>query len=232
MYKYRTGLRIAGFALVGASVSGLGYYIASAAIISSHPVIGIYSLSMPGVLIGASLGAASEIEWRRIPVLTLGGGVGFSLGIIFSIVALSLIGWEHLEHHVGELRGLVIYSGILGLFTGAGLGLALSNRRLIIRLALIGGLSFALGAFIIGLFLHPFNTPYPNRLGLVYLSDVLPGFVGGAFFGAGWGFLKIDKYIVGKREDNKAQTATVQQQSDVNGHIPRPSPQKQSQLKP
>jgi hypothetical protein len=204
MYESNKVLRIVWFASVGAIVSGMGYYIASAPIISSHPVIGIYSLSLPGVLIGASLGAASEIEWRRIPVLTVGGGVGFALGIVFSIAVLSLTGWEHLAHHLGELRSMVIYYGILGLFTGAGLGLALSSRRLAIRLALVGGFGFALGAFIIGLSLHPSNTPNPERLGLVYLFDVLPGFVGGAFFGAGWGFLEIDKYIVGKREGNKA----------------------------
>lgn len=209
MYESNKGLRIAGFAFVGAIVSGSGFYIASAPIISSHPVIGIYSLSLPGVVIAATLGAASEIEWRRIPVLAIGGGVGFALGIVFSIAVLSLTGWEHLAHHVGELRSMVIYYGILGLFTGAGLGLALSSRRLAIRLALVGGLSFALGAFIIGLFLQPSNTPNPERLGLVYLFDILPGFVGGAFFGAGWGFLEIDKYIVGKREGNKAQATTV-----------------------
>ncbi|MHC4183169.1 MAG: hypothetical protein ACYSR0_07460 [Planctomycetota bacterium] len=208
MYKYHKGIRIAWFAFVGAIVSGLGYYIASAPIISSHPVIGIYSLSFPGVLIGASLGAASEIEWRRIPALTVGGGIGFALGIIFSIAVLSLTGWEHLSHHVGELRSMIIYYGILGLFTGAGLGLALSSRRLAIRLALVGGLSFALGAFIIGLSFQLFDAPNPDRFGLVYLFDILPGFVGGAFFGAGWGFLKIDKYIVAKREGNQTKATT------------------------
>ena len=146
---------------------------------------GWYSLTLPGLFFGTSLGIALYgWKWYRFWTLTLAGAVGWFLGAVFTLGIISF------QLNLGEFNWTILF--VWGAVLGASLGVALRSWHKIAILAVTGVVGFGARWLLQ-------NMLYDLIQLESYIDNILTSCIGwmlvGMLFGTVIGYLERDSTI-------------------------------------